>query len=68
MRFWQRIWEEATAQNTLYNIADAEAAVLAKSLPEDPAVIIDEPSQKPTADVTKAHSISRLQRAAQTLY
>ena len=39
--------EEATAQNNAYNIADAEAAVLAKSLPEDPAVIIDEPSQKP---------------------
>ena len=43
--------EEATAQNNAYNIADAEAAVLAKSLPEDPAVIIDETFAEATADV-----------------
>ena len=53
--------EEATAQNNAYNIADAEAAVLAKSLPEDPAVIIDETFAEATADVTKAYSTARLQ-------
>ena len=53
--------EEATAQNNAYNIADAEAAVLAKSLPEDPAVIIDETFAEATADVAKAYSTARLQ-------
>ena len=43
-------------RNNAYNIADAEAAVLAKSLPEDPAVIIDETFAEATADVAKAYS------------
>lgn len=53
--------EEATAQNNAYNIADAEAATLAKTLPEDPSSLIDEAFEDATADSAKAYSTARLQ-------
>ena len=53
--------EEATAQNNAYNIADAEAAALAKALPEDPSSLVDEAFENATADVAKAYSTARLQ-------
>ena len=53
--------EEATAQNNAYNIADAEAAALAKALPEEPSSIVDEAFENATADVAKAYSTARLQ-------
>lgn len=53
--------EEATAQNNAYNIADAEAATLAKALPDDPSSIVDEAFEDATSDVAKAYSTARLQ-------
>ena len=53
--------EEATAQNNAYNIADAEAATLAKALPTDPASLVDEAYEVATADAAKAYSTARLQ-------
>lgn len=56
--------EEATAQNNAYNIADAEAATLAKALPEDPSSVVDEAFETATADVAKAYSTARLQASS----
>lgn len=53
--------EEATTQNNAYNIADAEAATLAKALPDDPSSIVDEAFEDATSDVAKAYSTARLQ-------
>lgn len=53
--------EEATAQNNAYNIADAEAATLAKALPDNPSSIVDEAFEDATSDVAKAYSTARLQ-------
>ena len=53
--------EEATAQNNAYNIADAEAATLAKALPDDPSSLVDEAFEDATSDVAKAYSTARLQ-------
>lgn len=53
--------EEATAQNNAYNIADAEAATLAKALPKEPSGVVDEAFESATADVAKAYSTARLQ-------
>lgn len=53
--------EEAVAQNNAYNIADAEAATLAKALPKEPASIVDEAFQSTTAEAAKAFSTARLQ-------
>ena len=53
--------EEATAQNNAYNIADAEAATLAKALPDDPSSIVDEAFETATAEASKAYSTARLQ-------
>lgn len=53
--------EEATAQNNAYNIADAEAATLAKALPEDPSSVVDEAFETATAETLKAYSTARLQ-------
>lgn len=53
--------EEATAQNNAYNIADAEAATLAKTLPDDPSSIVVEAFEGAVDDVAKAYSTARLQ-------
>ena len=53
--------EEATAQNNAYNIADAEAATLAKALPADPSSLVDEAFETATAEASKAYSTARLQ-------
>lgn len=53
--------EEATAQNNAYNVADAEAAALAKALPEDPSSIVDEAFAGTTEKTLKAYSTARLQ-------
>ena len=53
--------EEAVAQNNAYNIADAEAATLAKMLPKDPAIIVDEAFKNEIAEASKAFSTACLQ-------
>lgn len=53
--------EEASAQNDLYNTADAEAVALAKELPSDLASIIVEAYGVATVDMTKSYSTARSQ-------
>ena len=59
--------EEATAQNNAYNIADAEAAVLAKSLPKILRSSSTKPSQKPRRMLQRPIQQHVYKRAAQTL-
>lgn len=53
--------EDAVDQNNAYNIADAEAAALAKALPEEPSSLVDKAFEDATADAAKVYSTARLQ-------
>ncbi|WP_080801101.1 hypothetical protein [Arabiibacter massiliensis] len=56
--------EEAAAQNDAYNVADAEAAALAKELAPDPASVVREAYETTVEDLAKAYSTARLQAGA----
>lgn len=62
--FLARNKEEAAAQNEAYNIADAEAATLAKALPSDPSSTVFEAYEEATVDLQKAYSTARSQAGA----
>lgn len=59
--FLQKNKEEATAQNEAYNIADAEAAVLAKNIPAQPSSVIYEAYEQVNEANLASYATARLQ-------
>lgn len=59
--FLVRDKETAKTQNDAYNVADAEAAALAKALPLNPSDIIHEAFDQEISDLSAAYSTARLQ-------
>ena len=56
--------DEAAAQNEAYNEADAEAALLAADLPEDPASYVEAAYEELVSEVERAYNDARSQAAA----
>lgn len=55
--------EEATTANDAYNAADAEATLMAKDLPDDPTVPVDEGFDRETTTVSKLYNEARSRAA-----